>query len=326
MAFWKHFNLFRNKKEILRAYALRMTYFAFVLLLLWPTDLRAFLLPAHTLLENNVFPRKYLKGLSISHKIEFLEGFYSSASFRCEETISFKNNEMVRFDYLCDGVPLTLLYKGKERKIIYNKKTTPLEITPLGWLPALFLTTQIEPLIQSLARAEFIEAEIVQENPEEENPKPEKEQKKDKEEPFWSVSASVLLVKLGKIERSTPEKLEKNITLLLSPFSDSSKKIFFEKDIFLPQKIDYRGRGILFKNYRELTFSSRLALKYPQKIEIQEDDTTGIVLESLFEKIRLQPNFPKDFFKASKIASEQSKAFDDPAHKEVVEKFIQEYR
>lgn len=312
-----------TKNEILRADNRRMTYFAFVLLLLWPNDLRAFLLPAYTLLENNTSPRKYLKGLSISHKIDFLEGFYSPVSFRCEEMLYFKNNEIVRFDYLCNGVPLTLLYKGKERKIIYNKKITSLETAPLGWLPALFLTTQIEPLIQSLARAKFIEVEIGQESPEEEK-EPKKD--KDKEEPFWNVSASVLLVRLGKIERSTPEKLEKNLTLLLSPFSDSSKKIFFEKDTFLPQKIEYQGRDLIFKNYRELTFSSRLTLKYPQKIEVQEDDTPGILFESLFEKIRLQPNIPQDFFKATKIASEQSRSFDDPAKKEVLEKFIQEYR
>lgn len=292
---------------------LRFVIIAFVSLLLWPNHVGAFLLPAYTLLENNTLPRKYLKGLSISHKIDFLEGFYSPVSFRCEETIYFKNNETVRFDYLCNGVPLTLLYKGKERKLIYNKKITSLETAPLGWLPALFLTTQIESLIQSLARAEFIEAE-------------EQIREEEKEEPLWKVSASVLLVRLGKIERSTPEKLEKNLTLSLSPFNDSTKKIFFEKDIFLPQKIEYQGRNIIFKNYRGLTFSSRLTLKYPQKIEVREDDTSGILFESLFEKIRLQPNAPQEFFKAVKIAAEQSKSFDDPTKKEILEKFIQEYR
>ncbi len=292
----------------------------------------AFLLPAETILENNVSPRKYLKRISVAHKIDFLEGFYTPVSFQCGETIYFKNNATVRFDYLCNGVPLTLLRKGKERKIIYNKKIESLESqVPLHFWPALFFTTDMESLIQSLTSAALIEAErekAQEETPEEENPK---EKNKDTKEKAaapaqWKISASVSLTRLGKIERAAPEKLEKNLILLLSPFGDSSKKIFFEKDLFLPQKIEYDGREIIFKNYRGLTFSSRLTFKYPQKIEVQESGIPGISLESLFEKIDVSTNYADNFFSSKIIAGQQTKAFDNPIHKEVLDKFVREYR
>lgn len=270
----------------------------------------AFLLPAETILENNVSTRKYLKRISVAHKIDFLESFYSPVSFQCAETIYFKNNSTVRFDYLCNGVPLTLLRtgrNGKERKIIYNKKIEPLEALPLHFWPALFFTTDMESLIPSLVNAELIEAER-------------------EELSQWKISAFVSLVKLGKIERAAPEKLEKNLILLLSPFGDSSKKIFFEKDLFLPQKIEYDGREIIFKNYRELTFSSRFIFKYPQRIEIQESGIPGISLESSFEKIAASKNYADNFFSPKTIAGQQTKAFDDPIHKEVLYKFVREYR
>lgn len=305
-----------------------MNKFAFALFIflialhLWPQTSLAFLLPAETILENNVSTRKYLKRISVAHKIDFLEGFYTPISFQCAETIYFKNNTTVRFDYLCNGVPLTLLRKRKERKIIYNKKIESLESqVPLHFWPALFFTTDMESLIPSLTHAELIEAE--REEPEEEN-------KDTKEKPAkaaqWKISASVSLTKLGKIERAAPEKLEKNLILTLSPFGDSSKKIFFEKDLFVPQKIEYDGREILFKNYREFTFSSRLIFKYPQRIEVQESGIPGISLESSFEKIDASTNYADHFFSPKIIAGQQTKAFDNPIYKEVLDKFVREYR
>lgn len=286
----------------------------------------AFLLPAETILENNVSTRKYLRKISVAHKIDFLEGFYSPVSFQCAETIYFKNNSTIRFDYLCNGVPLTLLRtgrNGKERKIIYNKKIEPLEALPIHFWPALFFTTDMESLIPSLVNAELIEAE--REEPEEEEENKDTKEKAAKTAQ-WKISASVSLVKLGKIERAAPEKLEKNLILLLSPFGDSSKKIFFEKDLFLPQKIEYGGREIVFKNYRGLTFSSRLTFKYPQRIEVQESGIPGISLESSFEKIDASTNYADNFFSPKIIAGHEMKAFDNSIYKEVLDKFVREYR
>jgi hypothetical protein len=181
----------------------------------------------------------------------------------------------------------------------------------------------MESLIQSLASREFIEVE--REETQEENPEEKNKDTKEKSA-GWKISASVSLVRLGKIERAAPEKLEKNLILLLSPFGDSSKKIFFEKDLFLPQKIEYDGREIVFKNYRELTFSSRFTFKYPQKIEVQESGISGISLESSFEKIDVSTNYADNFFSSKMIAGQQAKAFDDPIHKEVLDKFVREYR
>lgn len=295
--------------------------FALFIFLICPRISLAFLLPAETIIENNVSTRKYLRGVSVAHKIDFLEGFYSPVSLQCAETIHFKNNSMIRYDYLCNGVPLTLLRKGKERKIIYNKKIESLDAAPLHFWLALFLTTDTESLIQSLAGAGLIEAE--REEVEEEN----KETKETKDKTLrWKISASVSLTKLGKIERAAPEKLEKNLILLLSPFGDSSKKIFFEKDLFLPQKIDYEGREIIFKNYRELTFSSRLVLRYPKIIEIQESGIPGVSLESSFEKINVSTKYTDDFFSPKMIAGQQTKAFEEATHKEILEKFVREYR
>lgn len=311
-----------------------MNKFAFALFIflvalhLCPQTSFAFLLPAETILENNVSTRKYLKRISVAHKIDFLEGFYTPVSFQCAETIYFKNNTTIRFDYLCNGVPLTLLRtggtggtgrSGKERKIIYNKKIESLEALPLHFWPALFFTTDMESLIPSLVNAELIEAEVNQEENKDTKEKAAKTAQ-------WKISAFVSLVKLGKIERAAPEKLEKNLILLLSPFGDSSKKIFFEKDLFLPQKIEHDGREIIFKNYKELTFSSRLIFKYPQRIEIQESGIPGISLESSFEKIAAPTNYADNFFSPKIIAGQQTKAFDDPIHKEVLDKFVREYR
>ncbi|MEK7791150.1 MAG: hypothetical protein AAB309_05955 [Deltaproteobacteria bacterium] len=299
-------------------------WFIFFFYFFGPQTSLAFLLPAETILENNVSTRKYLKRIFVTHKIDFLEGFYTPISFRCVETIYFKNNSTIRFDYLCNGVSLTLLRtgrNGKERKMIYNKKVESLDAAPLHFWPALFFTTDMESLIPSLTHAELIEAEREESEEENKNTK-----EKAPQTAQWKISASVSLTKLGKIERAAPEKLEKNLILLLSPFGDSSKKIFFEKDLFLPQKIEYDGREILFKNYRELTFSSRLIFKYPQKIEVQESGIPGISLESSFEKIDTSTNYADNFFSPKIIAGHEMKAFDDPIHKEVLDKFVREYR
>lgn len=283
--------------------------FAFLLLISFSSNTFAFLLPPETILQNNVSQRSFLKSIIIQHQIQFLEGFYSPKAFSCKETLYFVTTGLFRADYLCDSIPYSFIRNTKERKTIYNKLITQLEFSPLNFWPGLFLTTQADNLIQSLSHHQFISAEEQMIN----------------DKKAWSIDASVSLVRLGKIEKSTPEKLERNVTLLVS---GDSGKIWFEKDLFLPQKIEYEGKTLLFKQYKDYPFNAvrKLSFKYPQKIEIQESEIAGVLIET--KDIQLNPSLDAALFNSALVSKKINMAFSDEnqTHKEVLEQFIFEYR
>lgn len=269
----------------------------------------AFLLPPETILQNNVSQRAFLRSAVIQHQILFLEGFFSPTAFSCKETMFFSAPESLRVDYLCDNVAYGFIRTSKNLRTIYEKKVENRELTPFNYWPSLFLLPSVNALIKNLSHFRFISAE--------------EEILNDKKS--WSIDAAVSLVKLGKIEKSTPQKLEKNTTLLLS---GSSGKTWFEKDLFLPQKIEYEGRDLVFKNYKEypLKGSAKLSFKYPQKIEIQESQIAGIILDT--SSITLNPSLDPNVFNSAPITKKNVTAFseENSRRKEVLEKFIVEYR
>ncbi len=299
------------------------------LLLFWPVAASAFLLPAKTILQNNVASRKFLKEIELTQTLHFLEGFYSPHAFDCEETIYVSATlSALRFDYTCQGFVYTVLRAAKTTKIIYNKTIESRPNTPLSSWPALFFTTDFPSLIQSLTYNEFISAEEKEQATTPDKPAPEKD---------WNIEGAISLVRLGKIEKSTSQKLEKNVTLLLSS-PKGSQKIWFEKDLFVPQKMEQGGRLFSFQNYRELPISTfgKTFFRYPQKIVLQEGEAPGITLESDSAKIfinrKLSLGTLKDLFDAQKIAKDTKKTnvtavSEEMSYiKEVLEKFTLEYR
>src|SRR3989338_6554806 len=225
---------------------------------LWTTTATAFLLPAKTVLQNNVASRKFLKEVQLSQTLHFLEGFYSPKAFDCEEKISVSALlNTSRFDYTCQGVSYTLIRTAKVNKVIYNKTIETRPSVPLNAWPALFFTTDFPSLIQSLTHNEFISAEEKETEETPTDPRSpigvgDKLRGDDKlpKEKDWNIEGTISLVRLGKIEKSTPQKLEKNVVLLLTAPS-GSQKIWFEKDLFLPQKMEIGGRIFVFQNYIE---------------------------------------------------------------------------
>ncbi|MBI3019130.1 MAG: hypothetical protein HYY61_04490 [Deltaproteobacteria bacterium] len=297
-----------------------------IILLHWPLVTFAFLLPAKTVLQNNIASRKILKEVGVSQTIHFLEGFYSPRAFDCQETISVSALlNASRFDYTCQGIFYTLLRTGKVSKVIYHKTIETRPEAPLNAWPALFFTTDFPSLLQNLIHNEFISAGEKEEEPASPN-QPAKE--KD-----WNIEGTISLARLGKIEKSTPQKLEKNVTLLLSAPS-GSQKIWFEKDLFVPQKMEVGGRVLIFQNYQETPIPplKKTFFRYPQKIEVQEGGATGITIELDSTKVLINPKFSKDVFDAQKIAQKTVKTNSTAVSeetsyiKEVLEKFILEYR
>ncbi len=301
---------------------LRIHVIVLITLSLWPLIAFAFLLPAKTVLQNNVASRKFLKEVELSQTIHFLEGFYSPQTFDCEEKIYVSALlNASRFDYTCQGFLYTVLRTPKTTKIIHTKSIETRSVTPLNAWPALFFSLDFTSLLQSLEHSEFISTE---EKKEEDSSSAQPPKEKD-----WTVEGTISLARLGKIEKSTPQKLEKNVTLLLSAPS-GSHKIWFEKDLFVPQKMEMGGRTLVFQNYREISIPplNKTFFRYPQKVEIQEGETSGITLEADNTKILVNPKFSKDTFDAQKIVKRNITPVTEETSyiKEVLEKFILEYR
>jgi len=289
------------------------------LCLLLPKPSFAFLLPAKTVLQNNVASRKFLKEVEVSQTIHFLEGFYSSKAFDCTEKIYISAPfNASRFDYTCEGIFYTLLRTPKTSKVIYNKAIETRSLLPLHAWPALFFSLDFPSLLKSLEHSEFISVEEKKEDTSLQN-----------KEKNWNVEGTISLVRLGKIEKSTPQKLEKNVALLLSaPLG--SQKIWFEKDLFTPQKMEIGGRTLMFQNYRQTPIPplKKTFFYYPQKIEVQEGESSGITIESDSAQILINPKFSKDVFDPQKVTKKNTTAATEETSyiKEVLEKFILEYR
>lgn len=305
-----------------------------VILLFMPLASFAFLLPAKTVLQNNVASRKFLKEVQLSQTLHFLEGFYSPKAFDCEEKIYISAPlEAFRFDYTCQGILYTLLRTPKAMKVIYHKTVEEKPYVPLNAWPALFFSWDFPSLLQSLEHSEFILAEEkAVEEPASDNvsldPRGGGDDKLPKEKE-WAVEGAISLVRLGKIEKSTPQKLEKNVTILLSAPS-GTQKIWFEKDLFVPQKMEFGGRVLVFQVYQETPIlpSKKTAFRYPQKTELQEGEASDIAIESDTTKTLINPKFPKDVFDVRKIVKKNNTAASEETSyiKEVLEKFILEYR
>src|SRR3989338_3321560 len=172
-----------------------------VILLFMPLASFAFLLPAKTVLQNNVASRKFLKEVQLSQTLHFLEGFYSPKAFDCEEKISVSALlNTSRFDYTCQGVSYTLIRTAKVNKVIYNKTIETRPSVPLNAWPALFFTTDFHSLIQSLSYNEFISAE---EKETEETPTDPRLSGDDKlpKQKDWNIEGTISLIRLGKIEK-----------------------------------------------------------------------------------------------------------------------------
>ncbi|MBI3016745.1 MAG: hypothetical protein HYY62_01915 [Deltaproteobacteria bacterium] len=313
------------------SFSMSKTFISLLLLTcwLWTTTATAFLLPAKTVLQNNVSSRKFLKEVQLSQTLHFLEGFYSPKAFDCEEKISISALlNMSRFDYVCQDVSYTLLRTAKANKVIYNKTIETKPSVPLNAWPALFFATDFPSLIQSLSHNEFISAEEKEEEEAASDPRLRGDDKGSKEKD-WNIEGTISLVRLGKIEKATPQKLEKNVVLLLTAPS-GSQKIWFEKDLFLPQKMEIGGRTFVFQNYREIPILplKKTFFRYPQKIEIQEGEVPGITIESDSTKTLVNPKFSKDIFDAQKISKINTTSVSEETSymKEVLEKFILEYR
>lgn len=286
---------------------------------LWATPTFSFLLPATYLLRNNVSTRTNIKRIALSHQIKFIDGFYSSSPFSCRENIYFEDEKNFRIDYLCEEASYTILKTPSARQMIYKKKIEKRDQRPAHFLLSLLLFQHVDPLIHSLNHDHFIHAEELSSNGESD----------------WNIEGTVSLVRLGEIEKSLPEKLEKNVTLLLSAPDGSDKHIWLEKDLFLPQKISNEGREIIFKHYKEISTLQEKhprLLKYPATIEIQEGGLSRIVIESDFSQFKINPDFDKDLFKPKKIVMHHEKSTSKNAlelpekDKETLEKFIEEYR
>ena len=308
-----------------------------MVLIIWcyPQAGSAYQISAEFLLKNNVSHRKYLRSVTLHQKIKFLEGLYSPAPFTCHETIYFQSHEKIRIDYQCGDVTYTHLYEKPRVTAIYHQKITPREARSPHFLTALFLYKKEDPLIRLMSDFQFVHAEVKEPAPdplelteEDAPPLPKKpKEKKEKQETEWDVTGTVSLTKLGKLEKSQPEKMEDNSVLLLSSPVDSGQQIWFSKKLFLPQKISYAGRDILFRNYREVSNQYNLFFRYPQFIEIQETGISGIIIESLWDRLEINPKYEKDFFNAETIVKKRSTSFpQDSKIKIVLEKFISEYR
>lgn len=279
-------------------------------LLLMPTARsHAFILPIHAILENTAALKTGLRTAVISHDIKFTEGFYSPISFGCKETIYFQSPATIRIDYVCGNVNMILVSSEKSRKIFYNQGATNQDPTPLHSFLALFLSSDANILIPSLTQSQFIQATETIEN----------------DLKTWDVQAPVSLARLGKIEKSVPLKLEKNLTYLIQ----SGQKLWLEKDLYVPQKAEVQGQIVLFHKYREIPLKgSKNAFRYPETVQISEADIPGVVLQTHFDEILLNPKLDSTLFQTDSFAKKAVGAFlaEESSKKEVLEKFISQYR
>lgn len=267
----------------------------------------SYLPSAETIIRNNANERLFLKGLKLSHKILFPE-------FQCEETLYFTSSNILRTDFQCHNTFYTLLRTQNSLKQIYNQKVNLLTARPLSFLPALLLLKDEELLFSLLSHFQFISAEKTE---------PKKDEDKKAE---WTLTGMVSLVRTGKIEKGTQNKLERNVDFLLTSPTESSNQIWFDKNLFLPQKIQHEETEILFQNYREIPVREKRSFRYPQKVEIQKGNSLQITIETLFDKIDANPSFEKKDFDPIWIAKNQSSSEGAENIKETLEKFISEYR
>ena len=238
-----------------------------------------FLLPPEAVLHNNTTQRKYFKTIALHHTLTFLEGAYSPKNFSCKESLYFSTPDNLKMNYLCENATYSATHSKKDM---------------LHFWPALLLTNTPELLIKTLSQFGFIGIEGEE------------------------IEGTISLERLGRIEKSTPLKKEKNIVLLLSSPS-TSNKIWFEKDLFLPQKIEHENRTFLFKNFRQLFLPNykKISFSYPQYTEIQEEGVGIITVETDFNRLKLNQPLETPITKNT---------LTDETIKEILEKFISDYR
>lgn len=283
--------------------------FIFGCSLLCAAQLNAFILPVHTILENNASSKTGLRNAVLVHDIQFLEGFYSPLTFSCKENIYYQAPKSLRVDISCGNVVMVLLSSEKNRKLVYNKIVNDQEVHPLHYLLSLFLSSDLNVLLPSLHQAQFIEAT----------------EKIEADLKTWEVQSTVSLTRLGRIEKSIPTKLEKNLAYLIQ----GDHKLWLEKDLYLPQKIEYQGQILLFQKYKDLgTIGPKNSFKYPELIQITEEDIPGVTLQSQYGSILLNTKLNSNVFQSSTALKRAATAFgdDDAPKKEVLEKFISQYR
>jgi len=116
------------------------------------------------------------------------------------------------------------------------------------------------------------------------------------------------------------------VLLLTSP-ENEDKKIWFDKDLYLPQKITYGGREIIVKNYKEISNKYKRFFRYPKNVEISENDVLGISIETEYDEMAVNPKFEPNHFHAKTILEQRTTSFKGKTDmKEVLVKFIQDYR
>ncbi|OGQ13671.1 MAG: hypothetical protein A3B70_05690 [Deltaproteobacteria bacterium RIFCSPHIGHO2_02_FULL_40_11] len=282
------------------------------------------------LVQKTMDHRRYLKSISVSQTLHFLEGFFTATPFVCQEAISYAKYHFLRIDYICNDIPLTLLQENKTRKIIYNGKIETLEDRPFNFLTALLFQVDEDSLIESLAFDQFIEAQKMSNLitfPD--TLKSEKLTYAPSTNTQWHVSGMLSgPFRVGKIEKKSDEKMERNLILKLNTPLNETQSISFDQNLFLPLKIEHKEREVLLSNYKEFENPKERFYRYPQKTEFFEGTLPGILIETDAQSIVVNQPFEKEFYSATQISKNQKGAFPEYLSymKDTLERFILEYR
>lgn len=226
-------------------------------------------------------------------------------------------------DYLCDGILLSVLEVNQQRKLFYHGSVIELESRPMSYWPALFLSADENHLIESLSYFNFILAKPLENKidlPDKwHEPIPNKS---------WVLEGQLKLSRLGLIQKSDPHTLERNkVSQLVSPVADHHE-VWLDHDLFLPIKITFEDKDIVFKNYQNLSQLQTIPYAYPSTIEIQKEGLSGVVIDTLPEFFGLNTPFEGKIFSQAQLRNQTQKGFPESLSyiKEILERFILEFR